>query len=200
MTETPETSTNPNQPLQIYRPHVVELLVPTLWSLLMLLPALLIILAVNAMGLIDGHTLQVGEWLFGGLYLVFVISYFMTNVIFWYMDAWILAPEGLMDIQLISFFNRRVAQLGWNQVQDVRESTEGILSTLFGYGNIVIQSAGKEGIFKMHSIINAKAVSDLIKEWASASQQMPQSPPADINPPTSSSPPPDAFGSFSDIK
>lgn len=189
--------TDPVQSIQVYRPHVLDLLIPTLWSLLMLLPALLIILAINAVGLTDQPLLRAGEWLFGGLYFVFVVSYLMMNVTFWYMDAWILTPAGLMDIQLNSLFNRRVAQLGWNQVQDVRVSTEGALASLFSYGNIRIQSAGKEGVFTMRAIPNPRAVADLIEELMVAGRQEPQSfPSADTDmpvPPSSS----DEFGNFS---
>lgn len=182
-------SADPTQSFRIYRPHILDLSIPALWSLLMLLPALLIILAINAVGLADQPLLRAGEWLFGGLYLVFVISYLMMNVIFWYMDAWIFTPAGLMDIQLISLFNRRVAQLGWNQVQDVQVSTEGALASLFRYGNIRIQTAAKEGVFVMRAISNPRAVADLIGELSAASQQEHQSFPADANPSAPPSPP-----------
>ncbi len=181
---------NPVQSIQVYRPHILDLLMPTLWSLLMLLPILLIILAVNAVGLTDQPLLKAGEWLFGGLYLVFVGSYFMMNVNFWYMDAWIIMPTGLMDVQLTSLFNRRVAQLGWNQVQDVQVLTTGVLATLFGYGNIRIQSAGKEGIFTMRAISNPRAVANLIDELRANSQQTAQdSPPTNTDLPTNPTPP-----------
>ena len=190
-------SADPTQSFRIYRPHILDLLVPTLWSLLMLLPALLIILAIHAVGLTDQPLLRASEWLFGGLYLVFVISYLMMNVIFWYMDAWIFTPAGLMDIQLLSLFNRRVAQLSWNQVQDVQVSTEGALASLFRYGNIRIQTAAKEGVFTMRAISNPREVADLIGELSAASQQEPQSfsPSADAPP----APPPPPSNNFSDF-
>lgn len=161
---------SPENPVQVYRPHVFSLLVPTLWSLLMLLPIFLIALALTNMGIVSQPVMIAGQWLFGGLYLVFVVSYFMMNVIFWYMDAWLITSTGLVDVQLVALFDRRIAQIAWNQVQDVRVTTEGLLASLFGYGNITVQSAGKQGVFEMRSIPSARAVAELISELSNSAR------------------------------
>ncbi len=164
-------SDDPVQSIQVYRPHILDLLGPAFWSFLMFLPGIVILLAISAVGLTEQPLFRAGAWLFGGLYLVFIASYLMMNVVFWYMDTWVATPTGLIDVQLVSLFHRRVAQLMWNQVQDVQVSTQGPLATFFGYGNIRIQSAGKEGIFTMRAIPNAKKVADLISELSANAHQ-----------------------------
>jgi len=159
----------PQEPLRPpYRPHILNLLAPALWTVSMLIPPLLILIALNSIGVTGQPLLRAGEWMFGGLYLIFVISYFMMQIIFWYLDAWLLMPSGLIDIQLVSLFNRRVAQLGWNQVQDVKVTTQGLLASLFSFGDITVQTAGKQGMFELRSIPRARDVAQLISELSAA--------------------------------
>ncbi|MFA5010233.1 MAG: PH domain-containing protein [Patescibacteria group bacterium] len=171
MTETVSTpQPSPGFQPRTFRPHILKLLFPLLWAIIMLVPPLMISSTLNSMGLGEDPIIESASWLFGGLYLVFVISYFTMQVIFWYFDAWIITKNGLIDIQLVSLFNRRVAQLNWSQVQDVRVSIQGPLATLFYFGDIIVQTAGKEGVFELRAIPNARAVSDLIDELSQSAQ------------------------------
>ena len=161
----------PQEPVRQLRPHILNLLMPLLWSILMLVPAMLITITLRAIIDTASPAVATAEWLFGGLYLTFVTSYFMMHVIFWYLDAWLIMPTGLIDIQLISLFNRRIAELNWSQVQDVRVAISGVLANLFGFGDVIVQSAGRQGMFEMHSIPRANDVSKLIIELSDAGRR-----------------------------
>ncbi|OGB73534.1 hypothetical protein A3K24_01615 [candidate division Kazan bacterium RIFCSPHIGHO2_01_FULL_44_14] len=156
-------------PLTLRR-HSVDLLVPLGWSVLMLVPLLIFLIAINALGFADQSEVEIGLWLFGGLYVLFVVNFFMMQWIFWYMDVWIILPERLIDIQLISLFNRRVSQMNMDQVQDVRVTMQGVLSSIFRFGNITVQSAGKEGFFELRSIPGARDIADLITSYSERSR------------------------------
>lgn len=160
----------PQEPVQIHRPHILNLLAPLGWSVLMLLPPMLILVTLQNF-FSSSPMVALASWLFGGVYLIFVVSYFMMHVIFWYLDAWLIRATGLVDIQLLSLFNRRISELSWSQVQDVRVSTQGLLATLFNFGDVTVQSAGRSGVFELRSIPHASEVAKLISELASASQQ-----------------------------
>ncbi|AKM84921.1 MAG: type IV-A pilus assembly ATPase PilB, type IV pilus assembly protein PilB [candidate division Kazan bacterium GW2011_GWA1_50_15] len=165
------TFTNPSSVAPLYlRRHVLDLLSPLWWSIVMLVPLVILLVALQTLGLADEPAVETGMWLFGGLYLVFVVNFFMMQWIFWYMDVWVLLPERLIDIQLISLFNRRVSQMNLNQVQDVRVSMQGVLASLIRFGNITVQSAGKEGFFELRSIPNARDVADLITSYSERSR------------------------------
>jgi len=165
------SSSYPQGPVQVKRPHILNLLAPLLWSIMMLLPPLLISVTIqNLFG--ENNSLAItGWWLYGGVYLVFVISYFMMHIVFWYLDAWLIMPTGLVDIQLISLFNRRIAELNWGQVQDVRVAINGVLANIFNFGNITVQSASRQGLFELRSIPRAREVAQLITELSNASRR-----------------------------
>ncbi|MDD5605955.1 MAG: PH domain-containing protein [Patescibacteria group bacterium] len=148
------------------RRHVLNLLAPFGWSVAMLLPMALGAIGVNALGLTEDPLVEAGAWMFGGLYIVFVISFFMMQWIFWYMDAWILTQERLIDIQLVTLFNRRISQIPFSQIQDVRFTIQGTWASVFGFGDIKVQSAGKESFFELRSIPNARKWAQVISDYS----------------------------------
>ncbi len=159
-------SSAPSAPPLILRRHTLNLLAPLGWSVLMLVPLVIFLAALGSLGLAGEPTVETGLWLFGGLYVVFVVNFFMMQWIFWYMDVWIILPERLIDIQLVTLFNRRVSQMNTDQVQDVRVTFQGALASVFRFGDITVQSAGKQGFFELRSISNARDVADLITSYS----------------------------------
>lgn len=154
-----------------FRRHVINLLAPLLISLAMVLPFLVVSAILMRLDYSDMPSVLMWLWLFGGLYLIFVTSFFMMQWIIWYLDAWFITQHRLIDIQLVTLFNRRVAQIPFTQVQDVRVTTEGSLASFFQFGDITVQSAGKEGFFQMRSIPHARVVANRISELSEMSQE-----------------------------
>ena len=146
------------------RRHIINMLSPLLLSLAMLLPLIIVLTLVTAFGYTTEQLVRAGLWLFSGLYLIFVTSFFMMQWIFWYLDVWFITQHRLIDSQLLTLFNRRTAQIPFAQVQDVRITIQGYFASLFRFGDITVQSAGKEGFFQMRSIPNARDVADHISE------------------------------------
>lgn len=137
---------------RLIRRHILDLLLPFIWSLLMLIPVALSFLVFNTFGLLESSLGLLGIWLFGGLYIMFVLSFFMTEWIFWYQDAWIITHDRLIDIQIVSLFNRRMSQISFNQIQDVRVEIQGYLQNIFNYGTVLVQSAGHQSFFQLNAI------------------------------------------------
>lgn len=154
-----------------FRRHFINMAVPLLISLAMILPFVLIAAILSIMGLTVLPSVRAGLWLFGGGYTIFIVSFFMMQWIFWYLDAWFITQQRLIDIQLVTLFNRRVAQIPFNQIQDVRVTIQGSLASIFRFGDITVQSAGKEGFFHLKSIPNARELANRISELSEESQE-----------------------------
>lgn len=153
-----------------YRRHPYELLVPGLIAVGMCLGLGLILFIIS--GLIPVN--QIGYViLFAGLVAFFVISYLMTQWLFWYMDIWIITDDKLIDFQLKSFFLHHLTELPLRQVQDISYNTSGILATLFKCGDITVQTASKEGAFKLMSIYQPqRAVKDIEMRVTEATNEL----------------------------
>lgn len=137
---------------KVLRRHPLNLLLPAVWAVLMVFPVIFAYIFMNGAGIFENPLAVLGFWLFSGLHVVFVLNFFMTHWVLWYMDAWLITRDRLIDIELISLFNRRMSQIGFNQIQDVRVDVSGYLGNLFNYGNIRVQSAGRDTFFELAAI------------------------------------------------
>ena len=93
------------------------------------------------------------------VYLLVSLIYFgflwIIAFIIWtdyYLDIWIVTDQRLLDIEQKGFFNRVVSELDLKKIQDITSNVSGIIPTMFGYGNIQIQTAAEEKKFELKSI------------------------------------------------
>jgi len=93
------------------------------------------------------------------VFIFFSIIYFgfiwILIFIIWvdyYLDIWIVTDQRILDVEQIGFFNRVVSELDLKRIQDITSKVCGILPTMFGFGNIQIQTAAEEHRFEMKSI------------------------------------------------
>ncbi|MCK5123149.1 MAG: PH domain-containing protein [Candidatus Pacebacteria bacterium] len=85
----------------------------------------------------------------------------------YYLDIWIVTNERILDIEQIGFFNRVVSELDLKRIQDITSSVHGLLPTIFGFGNIHIQTAAEERRFDLklipHPVTTRRQITKLYK-------------------------------------
>ncbi len=86
------------------------------------------------------------------IYYGFIWIIAFTIWVDYYLDVWIVTNERLLDIEQIGFFNRVVSELDLKRIQDITSRVHGMLPTMFGFGNIHIQTAAEKSKFDMKSI------------------------------------------------
>lgn len=151
-----------------YRRHWIGLLIPFFITTLMLLTIVASIIILYTSEIISFTEYFPYIVLYAGLFVFLTISYFFALWTFWYLDAWIVTKDKLIDSQLVSFFVHRRAEVPLRQVQDVSVKVTGALTTLFKCGDIDIQTASELGSFKLMLIKNpnvaAKNISELVEK------------------------------------
>lgn len=70
----------------------------------------------------------------------------------YYLDIWIVTDQRMLDVEQIGFFHRVVSELDLKRIQDITSNVSGMLATMFGFGNIRIQTAAEEHRFELKSI------------------------------------------------
>ena len=149
-----------------YRQHPVSLLVPTLIALGLLI-ALVFTISAMAFALNLVHR---DSWLvlFSGLGLMAIWSYWVMQWIFWYFDIWVVTQEKLIDSQLVNFFRHRRIEFPLRQVQDITYNTTGLLASLFKCGDVIVQTASKQGVVRLMWIYRpqeaVEVISALVKQ------------------------------------
>jgi hypothetical protein len=88
---------------------------------------------------------------------------------FWttyYMDIWVVTNRRIIDIDYQRLFDRNIAILRLDRVQDVTTHVSGILPTLLKYGSVVVQTAGSDKEFVMDQIAHPEDLRDAISQAA----------------------------------
>ncbi len=94
-------------------------------------------------------------------YLILYVYYFF-HVTDFFLDMWIVSNKRIVDINQSGLFSRNSAELSLDKIQDVTVDVRGVLPTIFGYGNISLQTAGTEREFMMSSVSNPNKAKDII--------------------------------------
>ena len=92
--------------------------------------------------------------LFISLYYLSLCIFFYSYFIDFYLDIMIITNDRLVDIEQKGLFARTISEVELYQIQDVTSEVEGFFPTLFGYGNLIIQTASAIPKVTMHDIPN----------------------------------------------
>lgn len=93
---------------------------------------------------------------------LFVWNLFFILWLDFYLDAWIVTNERIININQKGFFNRDISELKLTKIQDVTSEIVGVIPTILGYGNIQVQTAAEMERFTFHQIPNPNEVKNII--------------------------------------
>lgn len=111
---------------------------------------------------------------FTGFWLLGVWVGAFTTFTQYYLTVWVITNLRIVDIRQRGFFNREVSSFMLTRVQDVTTDTSGLLATLFHFGRLSVETAGKDEDFAMNGIADPEGIRDLImRHVAGAHQQNP---------------------------
>jgi len=88
---------------------------------------------------------------------------------FWttyYMDIWVVTNRRIIDIDYQRLFDRNIAMLRLDRVQDVTTHVTGVVGTLLRYGAVVVQTAGSDKQFVIDQIADPERLRDVISHAA----------------------------------
>ncbi|OGN27948.1 MAG: hypothetical protein A3A33_04285 [Candidatus Yanofskybacteria bacterium RIFCSPLOWO2_01_FULL_49_25] len=107
----------------------------------------------------------------GGLLGLIAVIYYL---IWWYglfyvitmylLDVWIVSDHRVIDSEQHGFFNRTVAELSLEKIQDISVQIVGFFPTWLDYGELQIQTAGTQEKFFFKEIPDPVGVKDAIVE------------------------------------
>jgi hypothetical protein len=90
-----------------------------------------------------------------------------------YLDAWYITDKRIVAINQIELFNRTEAIILMNKIQDTQFKKVGMLQDMFGYGQLIVQSAGTEQDFVIENIAHVEQIaSQIIEKKTQATQNV----------------------------
>lgn len=148
------------------RRHWASFLGQFLLSFLMLaVPvAILLVLYFSEIEIAKGMVLNFIVLGFSIYYLIAVTVAFVAWISYYY-DIYIICQDTIVDISQQGFFGRKISQLSMLRVQDVSSDIEGFLPTFFGFGDVLVETAGEQSQnFLLRAVPNPQEVSAKIMQ------------------------------------
>lgn len=99
------------------------------------------------------------------LFMWLGVMHFVTD---YYLDTWIITNERIIGILQRGFFSRQITNFRIERIQDVQTNTHGFFQTIFGIGDLHVQTAGHAHDLIMHTIGNTKDVKQKIMDMIKA--------------------------------
>lgn len=76
------------------------------------------------------------------VYLI-IATFTFAQWVSYYYDVFVVTDKEILDVDQNSIFDRRITEVSLLRIQDVSARITGFLPTIFGYGDVVAESAGE---------------------------------------------------------
>lgn len=93
-----------------------------------------------------------------------VFTYAFVNFLYWFFNVYLVTSERVVDIDWFSLVNQKVSSTGISHIEDVNATRTGVLTSIFDYGSISIQTAGTEENFDFVNVPHPQLVAKKIDE------------------------------------
>jgi hypothetical protein len=106
---------------------------------------------------------------------VWMLMLWMRAFVVWfkyYFDVWVVTNHRLIDIEQISLFNRKVSTLDPEHIEDITIHIEGFWKSIFGFGDLVVQTAAHTQEFIMRDIKNPDEAKQRVYETMQSSKDI----------------------------
>lgn len=146
----------------IWHRHWIVLVEHLLWPFLMLLIWFGLLWVVPYYGLLPPTASAVVL----AILLLLIVFFFFWQYENWRNDIYILEPTKVVDIQRLPlglFEDRREATLG--VIQNVNASSPNLVARMFGYGDVLIETAGSRGDFTFDHVPDPDQVQRIVFEY-----------------------------------
>lgn len=106
--------------------------------------------------------------------LILILTIFMLWVLY-YLNMQIITAVRIVDVDQVGLFSHTASELHIEKIEDVTSEVNGIIGTVFNYGNVYIQTAGATEHFEFTNVPNPaliqKMVHDLYEKIRTQSSQ-----------------------------
>jgi hypothetical protein len=128
-------------------------------------PIIKLVPQLSALGHFSGWTTPYARVALGLWWLLLWSSAFNVFTRY-FLNAWIITNQRIVEIEQQGFFDREVSSLLLNRVQDVTIDTHGLMHSLLDVGDINVQTAGTIDRFTMNNVPNPPELRDIILQYA----------------------------------
>lgn len=105
-------------------------------------------------------------FLLGLIYLAFVFTYLLQNILKWYYNLYIVTNQRIVDYDFSIFAGFKISETNIVNIEDISQTGSGFLSNFFNYGTLIIQTAGERLQFQFDNIPQPAYIRNKITDLA----------------------------------
>lgn len=104
-------------------------------------------------------------------YFLLLVPFLTVAFIDFYYDIHIVTDQRVIDIDQNALFARDVSTLSLDMVQDATARNKGVLSNIFNFGDVVIQTSGTQQFFEFHNVLHPTEIATIVHDLADQAKQ-----------------------------
>ena len=112
-------------------------------------------------GLFDGTTGTIITIL-SRLFQLGLVFALLVIWVLYYLDIQVVTEMRIVDVDQVSLFSRTVSELNIINVQDVTSELKGVFATVFGFGDVFVQTAGVQQRFVFEAVPHPEEIKKLL--------------------------------------
>lgn len=90
------------------------------------------------------------------------IVWFLRNFYDYYLDAWIITDQGIIDVEWQGWFHRKSSRVLYSDIQGVSYEIAGVLGTVMQYGDISVEKISTGDAITLESVKRPRSVEKTI--------------------------------------
>ena len=96
------------------------------------------------------------------LWSIVSFVWLMRNFFDYYLDAWIITDQGIIDIAWHGWFHRESTRILYSDIQGVSYEIQGVTSTLLRYGVISVEKISTGNVISLDNVPRPKVIEMMI--------------------------------------
>ncbi len=92
----------------------------------------------------------------------FSVTWLLRNFFDYYLDAWIVTNQGVIDLAWFGWFHRQSTRILYSDIQGVSYEIQGLLSTLFYFGKVNIEKVSTGSVISLENVPKPRDVEVLV--------------------------------------
>lgn len=102
------------------------------------------------------------------LWSLCVSLWWLRNFLDYFLDAWIITDQGIIDVAWHGWFHRESSRVLYSDLQGVSYEIKGVVPTLFRYGTISIEKISTGSALSLETVFQPRRVEALILQQMEA--------------------------------
>lgn len=97
------------------------------------------------------------------LFIIF-LGLLLRSFLLWFFNVFIITDERIIDVDFLSMVYKNISTAKTENIEDVTNRSSGVMSSIFDYGTIYIQTAGEKTEFEFENVPHPAKVAKLLNE------------------------------------